>query len=265
MAVLDGEAVTRFRDVVVVGGGCYGSFYAGQLVQARERGKLSFRSVLIVDRDPGCQAVREGRVGNGFELIVSSWDDYFDRLFTQPPPAPDEPDDAVVPSPLMPHLMAHWLVRQTRRADAGGLVQGVAETPLDSPYDVLAPDGTRYVSFADWLCPTHCVEPHICPVIRAPRTWEMADALERYVVRRSAVRRTLGPALFVTRHRAFGVGMFDAEPARRARALAAEALETDADLLVATISSCHGALTVLTPSSRAAGARPAGAGLPAPR
>ena len=38
-----------------------------------------------------------------------------------------------------------------------------------TPYDTLAPDGTRYVSYADWLCPTHCVEPATCPVIRAPR------------------------------------------------------------------------------------------------
>jgi hypothetical protein len=247
VAALDGEAITRFRDVVVVGGGCYGSFYAEQLALARARGKVAFRTVVVVDRDPGCQAVREGRLGAGFELVVSSWDDFFDQLFSRPAPPPGEPDDAVVPSPLMPHLMAHWLVRQSGRTGSGGLVQGVVETPLGTPYDVLAPDGTRYVSFADWLCPTHCIEPHICPVIRAPRTWEMTDALERYVARRSAFRRTLGPALFVTRHRAFGVGMFDAAPARRARDLAIEAVETEADLLVATISSCHGAVTVLTP------------------
>src|SRR5207245_11515292 len=33
------------RDVVVVGGGCYGTFYAGQLAKAKERGKARFRRV----------------------------------------------------------------------------------------------------------------------------------------------------------------------------------------------------------------------------
>jgi len=49
------------RDVAIIGGGCYGTFYARQLDTARERGKLELRSVLIVDRDPGCRAQGAGR------------------------------------------------------------------------------------------------------------------------------------------------------------------------------------------------------------
>src|SRR5205809_637836 len=44
------------RDVVVVGGGCYGTFYAGQLAKAKQRGKAHFRRVVVVDRDPACRA-----------------------------------------------------------------------------------------------------------------------------------------------------------------------------------------------------------------
>ena len=29
---------TRMRDVIVIGGGCYGTFYAGQLAKAKEKG-----------------------------------------------------------------------------------------------------------------------------------------------------------------------------------------------------------------------------------
>src|SRR5438876_162725 len=47
------------RDVVVIGGGCYGTFYAGQLAKARERGKAHFRRVVVVDRDPACRARAE--------------------------------------------------------------------------------------------------------------------------------------------------------------------------------------------------------------
>src|SRR6266480_727710 len=44
------------RDVAVVGGGCYGTFYAGQLAKAKERGKARFRRVVVVDRDRACRA-----------------------------------------------------------------------------------------------------------------------------------------------------------------------------------------------------------------
>ena len=46
-------------DVVVVGGGCYGSFYAAQLAKAKQRGRARFRRVVVVDRDPACRARRE--------------------------------------------------------------------------------------------------------------------------------------------------------------------------------------------------------------
>jgi hypothetical protein len=239
---------TRFRDVVVVGGGCYGSFYAGQLREARSRGKTSFRSVILVDRDPHCQATREQRLGGGIELAVTEWGGFLDGFLDREAPEAGQPDDAIVPSPLMPHLIAEWLVRVARRtAPDRPLAPASADLPLGTPYDVLAPDGTRYVSFADWLCPTHCVEPHVCPVIRAPRTWEMSDALVEYVDRLNRTRPTFGPALLVTRHRAFGVGMFDLGEIREARGLLdrAFASEGPVDLVVATISSCHGAVTVL--------------------
>ncbi len=233
----------RYRDIVVIGGGCYGSFYATQLVTARDRGKIAFESVVLVDRDPQCQAVREGRLRDGCRLDVSSWDDFVDRFFDRPPPGAGEPDDALVPSPLMPHLMAHWLERQA----GGRTVRTPADLPFETPYDKLAPDGTRYVSFADWLCPTHCIEPRLCPAISAPRTWEMSDAVKAYTDRIGARRPAAGPALFVTRHRAFGVGMFDLAEVRAARSVLAAALSSPGpvDVIVATVSSCHGAVTVL--------------------
>src|SRR5918996_1492194 len=119
--------------------------------------------------------------------------------------------------------------------------------PIGTPYDTSGPDGTRYISFADWLCPTHCIEPAICPVIRAPRTWEMGEALEALASRLDLATPTAGPALFVCRHRVFGVGMFDA-----AEVLGGDRLVSDAgsgpgevDVLVGTVSGCHGAVSLL--------------------
>jgi hypothetical protein len=119
--------------------------------------------------------------------------------------------------------------------------------PVGTPYDTIAPDGTRYVSFADWLCPTHCVEPAICPVTRAPRTWEMGDAMADLVARLQLTTPTAGPALFVCRHRVFGVGMFDAAEALAGDRMVAEAGAGPGavDVLVGTVSGCHGAASLL--------------------
>lgn len=244
--LLDEPAVTVFRDVVVIGGGCYGSFYAGQLAEARIRGKIDFGRVVLVDRNPDCQATSDRRIRGDCALVVQEWDSFLDEFLNREPPTSGAPDDAIVPSPLMPHLMAHWLGRIAHTSWPGRVVETLpVDQPLGTPYDVLAPDGTRYVSFADWLCPTHCIEPHICPVTRGPRTWEMKDALVQYVADLARDRPTEGPALFVTRHRAFGVGMFDVAEVRLARGQLTGAVARGAALVVATISACHGAVGML--------------------
>jgi hypothetical protein len=238
-----------FRDVVIVGGGCYGTFYAGQLERARERGRAFYRRLLIVDRDSACQFAREVGEGESRELVVQEWGDFFDRYLNciSAPPA-GEPGDSIVPSPLMPHLMYQWLVRRARDRWPGRPIETrpVPHGP-GTPYDVNAPDATRYVSFADWTCPTHCIEPALCPVIRAPQTWEMSDAMEDLTRRLDLDRPTAGPVLFVCEHRVFGVGMFDVKAvlAGDATVTAAGKPETPVDVLVGTVSSCHGAVNLL--------------------
>ena len=48
----------------MVGGGCYGTFYASQLAKAKARGKTDYRTVLVVDRNPECQALLGGVIGH---------------------------------------------------------------------------------------------------------------------------------------------------------------------------------------------------------
>lgn len=236
----------RFRDVVIVGGGCYGTFYARQLVLAREKGKAEFARLLIVDHDAECQFTREVGVAPGRELVVDDWSRFFDRYLGDA--AAGALPDVIVPSPLMPHLMYQWL---ERRAAARWPGRSVATTPLEigpgTPYDRLAPDGTRYISFADWLCPTHCIEPAICPITRAPRTWEMSESLTVLAGTLSQARPTAGPVLFACEHQVFGVGTFSvAEVLAGDRIVqAAGGAGTEVDVLVGTISSCHGAVNLL--------------------
>lgn len=238
-----------FRDVVIVGGGCYGTFYAGQLDRARERGRAAYRRLLVVDRDPHCLFARETGNDENRQLVVREWGDFFDQyLAGASPTIPVEPGDTIVPSPLMPHLMYEWLVRQAHIRWPNRLIE-TRPVPFGpgTPYDVSAPDGTRYVSFADWTCPTHCIEPAICPIIRAPRTWEMSVALQGLAQRLDASQPTAGPVLFLCQHRVFGVGMFDVAEVLAGNATVAAAGESRSpvDVLVGTVSSCHGAVNLL--------------------
>jgi len=243
----DSSASVALGDVVIVGGGCYGTFYAGQLLRARERGTAGWRRLLVVDRDPGCRFAGQLAPAAGAELVVEEWGAFFDRYLAGAAPRPGPPD-AIVPSPLMPHLMYEWLVRRARARWPGRAVES-RPVPLGpgTPYDSPAPDGTRYVSFADWLCPTHCIEPAICPVIRAPRTWEMGEAMETLVRQLDAIQPTAGPVLFTCRHRVYGVGMFDVATVLDGDRVVAEAGQAGdpTDVLVATVSACHGAASLL--------------------
>jgi hypothetical protein len=156
----------------VVGGGCYGTFYASQLAKAKARGKTEYRTVIVVDRNPDCQAKRELGEAPDRQFVVGDWAAFFDKWFL------DARDDQIVPSPLMPHLMFEWVLRRARtrwpnRPVSVDPVPGGFPTPYDRP----GSDQTRYVSWADWICPTHCIEPALCPAIGAPRTWEMADTV----------------------------------------------------------------------------------------
>lgn len=230
---------------MVVGGGCYGTFYASQLAKAKARGKIDYRTVIVVDRDPQCRARKELDLAIDRRFTVSDWTPFFDAFLL------DAVDDYVVPSPHMPHLMFEWVLRRARerwpaRAVSVVPVPGAFPTPYDRPSG--GADETRYVSWADWICPTHCIEPARCPAIGAPRTWEMSDSVRELAERlRADGRPVSGPALFVCKHQVFGVGMFAADAVRAGDRLVQEAGAdgAPAEILVGTISSCHGALNLL--------------------
>jgi hypothetical protein len=233
--------------VVVVGGGCYGTFYASQLAKAQARGKTDYRTVIVVDRNPDCQAKRELGDAPDRTFVVSVWRSFFDEWL------PGAQEDQIVPSPHMPHLMFDWVLRRARERwpERAVTVEPVPGT-LSTPYDRPGADQTRYVSWADWVCPTHCIEPALCPAIAAPRTWEMRDTVCALADQlRAQGRPVQGPALFVCKHQVFGVGMFSAEAVRAGDRLVADAGAAGAaEILVGTISSCHGALNVLKVGAR---------------
>ena len=250
----------RLGEFVVIGGGCYGAFYTRQLETARARGKIDYRRLLVVDRDPACR-VAGSPPADGRELVLEDWGSFLDGYLDGAPSSyPDE--SFIVPSPLMPHLLFDWLLRRAReRWPDRNITPRSAPAAVGTPYETVAPDGTRYVSYADWLCPTHCIEPGTCPVIRAPRTWEMAEAAEGLTSRLDREARTVGPVLFECRHVAHGVGAIPLRQVFDGDALLdrTEPAGHPVDVVVGTVSACHGAINLIhIPPDPDASGTPAG-------
>ena len=239
----------RYGRIVVVGGGCYGSYYVRQLLRAERAGAATWAELLVVDRDPGCAVSSlpaEARPPR-LRLITSEWTEFFDRYLAS---ASDSASvaDAIVPSPLMPHLMADWLVARARDRWPQRAVDIRPIDPLPSiPWQRSGDDGTRYVSFAEWICPINCIEPARCPETRGARSWSLPVALTTSSEARSNLASAPHPLLFHCTHRAYGVGMIDVRDVVTADATIAErGMAGEAAFLVGTVSHCHGALRCIT-------------------
>jgi hypothetical protein len=244
-----------YGTIVVIGGGCYGSYYVRQLGRANRAGALTWERVLVVDRNPHCQVAASVDIQEASgrspvpTLVTADWREFFRTyLASWSGNASSRPTDSIVPSPLMPHLLYDWVRDRARSRWPDRAVETV---PLvgkpDTPWQSDAPDGTHYASFATWTCPVNCIEPEICPHTRSERTWTMPKAMEDYVISEHAAGRPIeGPIVFHCTHRAFGVGMIPVVSVVDADHFVVEkANNRPARFAVATVSHCHGAINVL--------------------
>ncbi len=271
MSMVDADSAAEsvshpdYGDIIVVGGGCYGGYYLRQLRRARAAGALRWDRLLVVDRDHACAVARaEGLAPTAWQaasaegavlFVAREWSLFFGEYLGAMATRLDRDGaasvarHAIVPSPLMPHLMSQWLVSRARERWPG---RGIRLAPslegaLDVPWQRGGGDGSHYVSFATWECPINCIEPPKCPHTRGPRAWSLPPTVRAFVATEHLRGRRLeGPAVFHCAHRAYGVGMFDVAAVLRAdRLVAACADERAAEVLVGTVSHCHGALAVL--------------------
>ena len=228
--------------IVIVGGGCYGSYYVRQLDRARAAGAIRFDRVVVVDRSPDCAVAG---MNTGADIVTAEWTDFFADYLGS---VPDNTGDAIVPSPLMPHLMYQWLRdRALKRWPLRTVETRALTLEPDTPWKSAAPDGTFYASYATWTCPINCVEPRLCPHTRGERSWTMPSAAAELVERSAGTGEPLqGPVIFHCSHRAFGVGMFDTRDVVAAdRLVQRVAADSAANVLVGTVSHCHGAFNIL--------------------
>ena len=233
---------------MVVGGGCSGAYYVRQLGRARAAGSATWSRLVVVDRDALClvSTLQGNDRPPGLSLETATWEDYFSSYLGAAAERPLEVvNDAIVPSPLMPHLLAEWLVQRAR--DRRPMRRIVVE-PLGGvpgiPWQMTGADGTQYVSFAEWVCPINCIEPARCPATKGERSWSLPVALKRYAADEREAERTIeGPYVFHCTHRTHGVGMIDVRDVLAADAEMSQSARLGArSILVGTASHCHGAL-----------------------
>ena len=253
MSVPDEREPQAYDDIIVVGGGCYGSYYVRQLGRATKAGALSAKRIVVVDRDPDCAVARNrASVGEGapvdIEIVVADWSSFFSGYLGRASAEPSRfARDAIVPSPLMPHLMGEWIVNRARaRYPERAIVPTPFDRPPTVPWERAGADGTHYVSFATWMCPVNCIEPRICPHTKDTRSWSMPERLAEHARGEADRGNPVVVAALFCRHRAYGVGMFDTREVVDADSRVSTAAERGAvEVIIGTVSHCHGALTRL--------------------
>ena len=239
-----------YRTIVVVGGGCYGSYYVRQLRRAAAAGAIRCERILVVDRDPRCRVAAE-LAAEPWAVVtveVAEWEAWFARFLDAAAREGVAARDAIVPSPLMPHLMVDWILSRarTRWPDYRIDLAPLPGTP-PTPWERAGTDGSHYVSHATWECPINCIEPRLCPHTRAERSWSMPESARQFVASLAGSGTAVaGPAVMHCAHRAFGVGMFDVREVLDAdRVVAESGAMGGAQVLVGTMSHCHGAWSLL--------------------
>lgn len=232
----------------VMGGGCYGSLYAGQLLRARAAGAAPVDEIVVVDRSAHPRALSKG--DPVLRHVRSDWVDFLEERLRGTLP---EPGDILVTPPFTPHLALAWLLRALARSTPG--VDWATEPFMAlpaTPYREQRPGGPLLVSHADWICPVNCIEPERCPKTRGPRDWDLdrtARALAESLSQ--AGQRVNLMQLFHCHHITYGVGGYPLArlvEAERALRKAAREGPNPIRVLVGTVSHCHGALHLLVGS-----------------
>jgi hypothetical protein len=213
----------------------------------------------VVDRNAECAVARElaargdGARDDAVSIVVDEWSAFLDRWLGAAAASMEDDstaanNDAIVPSPLMPHLLFDWVLHRARARWPHRTIERVPiGEPPPVPWQRASPGGTHYVSFAEWECPVNCIEPARCPVTRGARDWSLPVTLDRHAnARRAGGDRLTGPLIFHCTHRVYGVGMIDVGDVVAAdRTVAAAGTPGPARVLVGTTSHCHGALDLV--------------------
>lgn len=222
-------------DFVIIGGGCYGTYYVEQLLEARSRGKLEWETLLVLDRDPACAVAQ--RFADDADVVVekASWEEWGARIWSE---RTLWSSCQLVPAPIAPHVVRHWLVAGLRGEGVEVNDDEWRGTVPELPYADVTEAGQLVVSHAPGLCPTNCIEPRMCPLTGGERTWRMTQTVA------AAAQDLDGNVSLECSHFAYGVGTipFDSIYAAFDSLMT---LSKPARIGIATVSKCHGLVDVV--------------------
>jgi len=223
-------AIVNVPTFVVLSGGPIGAASVRQLLRAVGAGRLATERIVVIDRNPSCEASRfdDARV----EVAVADWTAWLDAHADEAGPAAH-----LVPYHWAPHVLVDWLAAQVARAR--GLVRRGGEVPaVGTPVDHATRDGDRALSYATWICPPTCIEPALCPHTRGPKDWSLAGDL--------AGSPATDPVVFRCLHLVWGVGTVPMSDMLAARDRVVAGIPSgNRRYLVATSSHCHALATML--------------------
>jgi hypothetical protein len=230
---------------VIFGGGCYGTFYARQLLRARQAGVLAVEDILVVDHGEKPKTAELLDPAAPLRVLRSDWSDFLDEHLA----AGAHADEHIVPPPFTPNLAVSWLIRSLKNAFPDAAIEPEPFRAMPgTPFQDQRAHGTLAVSHADWMCPVNCIEPARCPATRGPRDWDMDRTVRTYARALEAAGQPVDRlCLFHCHHLAYGVGTYPARSLVDARAalIADAAASRDLRFLAGTISRCHGALHLI--------------------
>lgn len=225
--------VKEVRNFYITGGGCFGKQYSEALLLGQKKGALAFEKIYCIDHNPNC-LVSHQLNHSQVEVIQADWYDFFsDYLVTHE----DVNHDHWVPSHVAPHIMFYSFQKVLEKKS---LLEGreIKELPfahpVRSPVDILFPNGSKAVSFAEWECPIACVEPHICPATQSLRDWELKESLahfeDMYIIRCQHLSHAVSSTPF-------------SEIIEVLQRLIQNVKRGKSKFSVATVSSCHGLIS----------------------
>jgi hypothetical protein len=225
---------------VVLSGGPIGTASARQLLRASAAGRLRTERIVVIDRDPGCEAssLADARV----ELAVADWTAWLGAH------ADEVGREAhLVPYHWAPHVLVDWLAGEVSRA-RGAARRGGEVPAVGTPVDRATRARDRALSYATWVCPPTCIEPALCPHTRGPKDWSLAGDLSAPTDR----ARVHEPIVFRCLHLVWGVGTIPMSDILAARdRVVGDIPRGSRRYLVATSSHCHALATMLEVSPAA--------------
>lgn len=236
-------------NIYILGGGCFGTQYARWLLTARERGKINFRELIVVDKDEDCKVKVEVKVKEpNIRLEISNWTDFLVDYIEN---AEADTRNLIVPSHAAPHLLGKAFVAlisslRPRASEASregsSLLMIDIPAPIGTPFEKSLEKGVIAVSMATWNCPANCPEPGKCPHIHAPRDWDLEVSLRNWAEKVKLDEFYVFPA----RHFAYAVSAIPAQAVIEAWRSMQNRLQKKGEYMIgiATSSACHGIVSI---------------------